>query len=107
MYLYVHSCSVDPVIMGDLKYETNGNARAWVESHVFKYADKPNVQFACVLQLCNRAEPECTAITVGRHLNGKVFLLNYDNYEFMRSRRTVRTHRLVPVQAFQSMSRRW
>ncbi len=50
--------------MGELKYETQGNARAWVESHVFKYADKPNVQFACVLQLCNRAEPECTAITV-------------------------------------------
>ena len=60
-----HRCSIDPVVMGDLTYESGGNARAWVEAHVFKYADRPSLQFQCVVQLCNRGDTECTAITVG------------------------------------------
>lgn len=66
------SCAIDIYIMNDLTYESTGNAKAWVESHVFKYADKPTVYFQCSVTLCNRGESACTSITV----------LIYSNFEF-------------------------
>uniref|UniRef100_A0A914WM63 ZP domain-containing protein n=1 Tax=Plectus sambesii TaxID=2011161 RepID=A0A914WM63_9BILA len=56
-------CAIDPVIMPDLTYDTTGNAKAYVESHAFKFADQPTVFFQCVVQLCNKGEPECDTLT--------------------------------------------
>lgn len=63
---HVFSCAIDKYILPDINYEQASPTKAWVEGHVFKYADKPTVFFQCVLQLCNRGEKQCESVTVSR-----------------------------------------
>ncbi|KRX87101.1 Cuticlin-1 [Trichinella pseudospiralis] len=58
-----HSCAIETVIIGDLTYEPIGNAKAWVDAYVFKFADKPHVFFHCTIQLCNRGDQFCENLT--------------------------------------------
>ncbi|KAL1227252.1 Cuticlin-1 [Trichinella spiralis] len=59
-------CAVETVIIGDLTYEPIGNAKAWVDAYVFKFADKPHVFFHCTIQLCNRGDQFCENLTPPR-----------------------------------------
>lgn len=56
-------CSIDPVILGDLTYNQQGNM-AYVESHVFKFADKVTTYFQCAMSLCMKADGACVGLTV-------------------------------------------
>ncbi|KRZ08960.1 Cuticlin-1 [Trichinella zimbabwensis] len=61
-----HGCAIETVIIGDLTYEPIGNAKAWVDAYVFKFADKPHVFFHCTIQLCNRGDQFCENLTPPR-----------------------------------------
>ncbi|KAI6226472.1 ZP domain-containing protein [Aphelenchoides fujianensis] len=55
-------CAVDRVLLGDLTYDERG-IRAFVNSHVFKYADRVQLFFTCTVQLCFRQDGGCEGIT--------------------------------------------
>ncbi|KAI6189092.1 ZP domain-containing protein [Aphelenchoides besseyi] len=61
-------CASDRVLLGDLTYDERG-IRAFVNSHVFKYADRVQLFFTCTIQLCFRQDGGCEGITppVCRH----------------------------------------
>ena len=71
-------CAIDKVIMSDLQYNnqvcfrvlfTNNSQlpqanMAFVEAHVFKFADKVTTYFQCAVSLCMKEENACAGVTV-------------------------------------------
>lgn len=56
------SCSMDSYVIGDLNYETS--LYAYVEAHVFKFADRAVLDFQCAINICVKEGGGCTGITV-------------------------------------------
>lgn len=63
-FRHLFRCANDRHILPDLSYEQS-LISAWVESHVFKYADKPHLYFTCTIVLCFKQDGGCNGITVG------------------------------------------
>ncbi|CDW54232.1 protein CUTL 8, a [Trichuris trichiura] len=59
-----NGCAIEPMIIGNLNYASSDTTKAWVDSYVFKFADKPHVFFHCTLQLCNKGDDFCENLTV-------------------------------------------
>lgn len=65
VYIFIQfsSCANDRHIIPDLTYDAS-LITAFTESHVFKYADKPSLYFACTVVLCFKQDGGCNGITV-------------------------------------------
>ncbi|TKR94108.1 hypothetical protein L596_008439 [Steinernema carpocapsae] len=69
-------CPVDPIVITGIRYSSDLQ-RAYAESQVFKFADKPGVWFFCQIQMCMKKAGMCEGITppscasVGRHGSGR------------------------------------
>lgn len=56
-------CAIDRVLVDVVEYDPR-SARAFAGSHVFKFADLPNLYFDCQLQLCAKDQEGCSRLTV-------------------------------------------
>lgn len=56
-------CSVDRHLLGTPDYSDTLRL-AFKETHVFKFADKPMLQFQCQISVCIKYDNGCTGITV-------------------------------------------
>ncbi|VDO60812.1 unnamed protein product [Heligmosomoides polygyrus] len=56
-------CPVDPILITGIRYSADLQ-RAYAESSVFKFADKPGVWFFCQIQMCMKKAGMCQGITV-------------------------------------------
>lgn len=65
-------CATDIHLVPNLTYDSK-LITAFTESHVFKYADLPQLYFTCTIELCYKADGGCDAITVkfSKHLLNK------------------------------------
>ncbi|KFD58671.1 hypothetical protein M513_00364, partial [Trichuris suis] len=61
-----NGCAIEPMIIGNLNYASSDTTKAWVDSYVFKFADKPHIFFHCTLQLCNKGDDFCENLTPPR-----------------------------------------
>ncbi|EJD74643.1 hypothetical protein LOAG_11778, partial [Loa loa] len=57
-----NGCSVDPILITGIRYSADLQ-RAYGESMVFKFADRPGVWFFCQIQMCMKKEGMCNGIT--------------------------------------------
>ncbi|CAI2306073.1 unnamed protein product [Caenorhabditis sp. 36 PRJEB53466] len=57
-----NGCPVDPILITGIRYSTDLQ-RAYAESQVFKYADKPGVWFFCQVRMCMKKQGMCEGIT--------------------------------------------
>ncbi|KJH51616.1 zona pellucida-like domain protein [Dictyocaulus viviparus] len=55
-------CAVDPILITGIRYSPDLQ-RAYAESSVFKFADKPGVWFFCRIQMCMKKSGMCNGIT--------------------------------------------
>ncbi|KAK0425817.1 hypothetical protein QR680_009405 [Steinernema hermaphroditum] len=55
-------CPVDPIVITGIRYSPDLQ-RAYAESQVFKFADKPGVWFFCQIQMCMKKAGMCDGIT--------------------------------------------
>ncbi|KAI1713555.1 cuticlin-1 [Ditylenchus destructor] len=55
-------CPVDPILITGIRY-SNDLQRAYAESQVFKFADRPGVWFFCQIQMCMKSHGMCEGIT--------------------------------------------
>lgn len=60
---HICSCPIDPILITGIRYSQD-LMRAYAESHVFKFADKPGVWFFCQIQMCMKGANMCQGITV-------------------------------------------
>ena len=56
-------CVIDPILITGIRYSSDLQ-RAYAESSVFKFADKPGVWFFCQVQMCMKKHGMCDGITV-------------------------------------------
>lgn len=56
-------CPTDPILITGIRYSQDLQ-RAYAESQVFKFADRPGVWFFCQIQMCMKKEGMCDGITV-------------------------------------------
>lgn len=54
-------------MLPDLKYDTD--LLAYVEAHVFKFADRAVLDFQCAISICVKTDGGCDGITVGNIIN--------------------------------------
>jgi len=66
----IDGCAVDPIIMGDVHYESSLRM-AWVDTWGFKFSDTSVLNFQCVLELCKKAAGECDDLTPPKCGRGK------------------------------------
>ena len=57
------SCPLDPILITGIRYSPDLQ-RAYAESSVFKFADKPGVWFFCQVQMCMKKHNMCKGVTV-------------------------------------------
>ncbi|EJW76666.1 hypothetical protein WUBG_12422, partial [Wuchereria bancrofti] len=57
-----NGCSIDPILITGIRYSPDLQ-RAYGESMVFKFADRPGVWFFCQIQMCMKKEGMCSGIT--------------------------------------------
>uniref|UniRef100_A0A9J2P679 ZP domain-containing protein n=1 Tax=Ascaris lumbricoides TaxID=6252 RepID=A0A9J2P679_ASCLU len=55
-------CAVDPILITGIRYSPDLQ-RAYAESQVFKFADRPGVWFFCQIQMCMKKAGMCDGIT--------------------------------------------
>uniref|UniRef100_A0A914C671 ZP domain-containing protein n=1 Tax=Acrobeloides nanus TaxID=290746 RepID=A0A914C671_9BILA len=55
-------CPTDPILISGIRY-SDDLQRAYAESNVFKFADKPGVWFFCQIQMCMKKDGMCDGIT--------------------------------------------
>uniref|UniRef100_A0AC34PXC6 ZP domain-containing protein n=1 Tax=Panagrolaimus sp. JU765 TaxID=591449 RepID=A0AC34PXC6_9BILA len=55
-------CPVDPLLVTGVRY-SDDMQRAYAESQVFKFADRPGIWFFCQVQMCMKKEGMCDGIT--------------------------------------------
>ncbi|EJW72929.1 hypothetical protein WUBG_16165 [Wuchereria bancrofti] len=65
-----NGCSIDPILITGIRYSPDLQ-RAYGESMVFKFADRPGVWFFCQIQMCMKKEGMCSGITVKYFLKNK------------------------------------
>lgn len=58
-----HGCPIDPILITGIRYSSDLQ-RAYAESQVFKFADRPGVWFFCQIQMCMKKDGMCDGITV-------------------------------------------
>lgn len=56
-------CPTNPILITGIRYSQDLQ-RAYAESQVFKFADRPGVWFFCQIQMCMKKEGMCEGITV-------------------------------------------
>ena len=54
---------MDPILITGIRYSPDLQ-RAYAESQVFKFADRPGVWFFCQIQMCMKKAGMCEAVTV-------------------------------------------
>ncbi|VDL74113.1 unnamed protein product [Nippostrongylus brasiliensis] len=69
-------CPVDPILITGIRYSADLQ-RAYAESSVFKFADKPGVWFFCQIQMCMKKAGMCQGISVS--LLPSTILLGFEN----------------------------
>ncbi|VDN02424.1 unnamed protein product [Thelazia callipaeda] len=57
-----NGCSIDPILITGIRYSADLQ-RAYGESMVFKFADRPGVWFFCQIQMCMKKAGMCNGIT--------------------------------------------
>ncbi|VDK87781.1 unnamed protein product [Onchocerca ochengi] len=57
-----NGCSTDPILITGIRYSSDLQ-RAYGESMVFKFADRPGVWFFCQIQMCMKKDGMCNGIT--------------------------------------------
>ncbi|KAM3720852.1 Cuticlin-6 [Dirofilaria immitis] len=57
-----NGCSIDPILITSIRYSSDLQ-RAYGESMVFKFADRPGVWFFCQIQMCMKKDGMCRGIT--------------------------------------------
>ena len=57
-----YSCTVDQFVLPNLTY--NPNLLAYVEAHVFKFADRTVLDFQCAISICLKDDGGCNGVTV-------------------------------------------
>uniref|UniRef100_A0A8R1HSY1 ZP domain-containing protein n=2 Tax=Caenorhabditis japonica TaxID=281687 RepID=A0A8R1HSY1_CAEJA len=55
-------CPIDPILITGIRYSSDLQ-RAYAESSVFKFADKPGVWFFCQVQMCMKKHGMCDGVT--------------------------------------------
>lgn len=60
-------CPIDPILITGIRYSSDLQ-RAYAESSVFKFADKPGVWFFCQVQMCMKKHGMCDGITVSGNI---------------------------------------
>ncbi|VDK50006.1 unnamed protein product [Anisakis simplex] len=55
-------CAVDPILITGIRYSADLQ-RAYAESQVFKFADRPGVWFFCQIQMCMKKAGMCDGVT--------------------------------------------
>ncbi|VDK31745.1 unnamed protein product [Gongylonema pulchrum] len=55
-------CSLDPILITGIRYSSDLQ-RAYAESMVFKFADRPGVWFFCQIQMCMKKSGMCDGVT--------------------------------------------
>uniref|UniRef100_A0A914XU14 ZP domain-containing protein n=1 Tax=Panagrolaimus superbus TaxID=310955 RepID=A0A914XU14_9BILA len=55
-------CPVDPILITGIRYSEDLQ-RAYAESQVFKFADRPGIWFFCQIQMCMKKEGMCDGIS--------------------------------------------
>jgi hypothetical protein len=66
-------CPVDQVLITGVRYSSDLQ-RAYAESSVFKFADKPGVWFFCEIRMCMKKGGMCDGITVSLNTK-KLYIL--------------------------------
>lgn len=56
-------CPVDPVLITGIRYSSDLQ-RAYAESQVFKFADRPGIWFFCQIRMCMKKDGMCDGVTV-------------------------------------------
>ncbi|CAD5211475.1 unnamed protein product [Bursaphelenchus xylophilus] len=55
-------CPVDPILITGIRYSADLQ-RAYAESQVFKFADKPALWFFCQIRMCMKKDGRCDGVT--------------------------------------------
>ncbi|VDO97831.1 unnamed protein product [Soboliphyme baturini] len=58
-------CAIDELLIAELTYNDLNN-EAFVDSNVFKFADKPELYFQCSITLCSKSDGSCVGLTPPR-----------------------------------------
>ncbi len=84
------SCGIDKYLLQTPTYSENVMS-AFVEVHVFKFADKANLYFQCQISLCVDIKPNdttadpCPGYVRPSKFCSKFFLANFSDYFSLRS----------------------
>lgn len=57
-------CSIDQFVLPNLTYEPQNSLLAYVEAHVFKFADRAVLDFQCAISICVKDDGSCQGVTV-------------------------------------------
>lgn len=63
VYFIYCRCSVDPVILAELKYDPT-LTKATAETFGFKFSDTSSLQFFCSVEVCQKKSLDCAGMTV-------------------------------------------
>lgn len=63
LHIIDFSCGLDRHLLGTPEYSATLRL-AFKETHVFKFADKPMLQFQCQISVCIKYDDGCKEITV-------------------------------------------
>ncbi|CAI4225787.1 unnamed protein product [Auanema sp. JU1783] len=76
-----NGCAIDPILITGIRYSSDLQ-RAYAESSVFKFADKPGVWFFCQIQMCMKKSGMCQGITPPSCSSTAAPLIEGENSEF-------------------------
>ncbi|CAK5044204.1 unnamed protein product [Meloidogyne enterolobii] len=62
LQLDAQGCPLDPILITGTRYSADLQ-RAYAESQVFKFADRPGIWFFCQIQMCMKKDGMCDGIT--------------------------------------------
>ncbi|CAD5218286.1 unnamed protein product [Bursaphelenchus okinawaensis] len=103
-----HGCAVDRMLLNDIVYEENG-VNAYVNSHVFKYADRVQLFFTCTVQLCFKEDGGCSGITPPQCGHGQpippLAQRKFVNHDSVESQEHSEPHRSLTLQSVQERQR--
>lgn len=91
MIIIDYSCGLDAVLLSTPDYDSSLRL-ATKAYHVFKYADRPVLQFQCQVTLCLKLDGGCGGITPPKCPETKPLHLNLQNAKRSRRLRKSRSH---------------